>query len=122
MEDKQLELLKKRIPMNINKYSDETEYEADLEILLEDTKNIALSELYPFKDNFDGLELPSKYYNWQLRACKELDKLAKISGVKKYSELNLSWERGNDGPLSNTIMQELTPHAGVPERRSEDDN
>ena len=60
MEDKQLELLKKRIPMNIDKYSDLHEYEADLEILLEDTKNIALSELYPFKDNFEGLELPSK--------------------------------------------------------------
>ena len=119
----QLTKLKGRIPFDSDKYINQDEYENKLTELLEDSKYIALSTLYPFLEDFEGVELPTKYYNWQIRARLELYKWQGNSGIKSYSEAGLSWTKGNDGVLSNDLMNELEPpHAGVPKRRDSVDN
>lgn len=120
--DAQLTKLKEKIPYDEDKFISMKDYEEKLSILLEDSKNIALSTLYPFLDDFEGIKLPTKYYNWQIRASVELYKWENNAGVKSYSELNLSWSRDNDGPLSNSLLDELIPHAGPLKRRDNIDN
>lgn len=121
--DAQLTKLMDNIPFDEDKFISRKDYEEKLSILLEDSKNIALSTLYPFLDDFEGKELPTKYYNWQIRASVELYKWANNAGVKSYSELNLSWSRDNDGPLSNSLLDELEPpRVGTPKRRDNIDN
>lgn len=126
MEDnEQLKKLETRIPYENeeNLFFSKATYRDYLKSLLEDSKNIALSTLYPFIDDFSDMKLPSKYYNWQLRACEELHKMQGNAGIKAYSENGLSWSRDNDGPLSNTLMSEIEPsYVGIPKRRDIVDN
>lgn len=116
MNNDQLSKLKDRIPYNENLFESEELYVSKLKGLLEDSKNIALSILYPFLDDYDDVELPSKYSNWQIRASLEIYKWEGNQGVKSYSELNLAWSRGNDGVLSNALLEELVPKASAPKR------
>ena len=121
-ENAQLTKLKGKIPNDTNKFASNEEYEAKLTSLLEESESIALSTLYPFLDDFEGIELPKKYYNWQIRACVELYKWEGNTGAKAYAENSLSWSRDNDGQLSTALMDELVPCAGVPKRRDSIDN
>lgn len=121
-ENAQLIKLKELIPYDANKFADNEKYNAKLLSLLENSQSIALSTLYPFLDDFEGIQLPKKYYNWQIRACIELYKWEENIGVKVYSENGLSWSRENDGPLSESLMEELVPYAGIPKRRDNIDN
>lgn len=107
----QIDLLKLRIP---NKYDNEEEYTNTLEALLEDAKNIALSNLYPFED-WSEMELPKKYYNWQIRASVELFHFLGYEGIKSYSENGLSFSRMEDG-ISADLLDELMPKAGTIKR------
>lgn len=104
----QIDLLKVRIP---NKYDNEEKYTNTLEALLEDTKNIALSNLYPFED-WSEMKLPKKYYNWQIRASVELFHFLGYEGIKSYSENGLSFSRMEDG-ISADLLDELMPNAGT---------
>ena len=90
----QLELLEKRIKYE-NEMGNAKEYREYLIQLLEDAKYIALERLYPFED-ISAKELPKGYYNWQLRACEEMHKMARFNGIKSYSENGLSFSREND--------------------------
>ena len=122
-ENAQLTKLKGKIPYDVDKFGTQKEYEAKLSSLLEDSENIALSTLYPFLDDFEGIKLPKKYYNWQIRACLELNNWKNNTGVKSYSEAGLSWSKDNDGPLSTALMDELEPPSvGIPKRRETIDN
>lgn len=119
----QLERLKVRIPYDEYKYEDEELYEAFLNSLLEDTRDIALNRLYPFLLVFP--ELPKKYEGWQIRACVELNDTYGFRGFKSYSENGLSFTRATDGMLSLSLLEELVPYVGTPERAStevSDDN
>ncbi len=118
-ENPQLEALKKRIPYDEVVFGTEENYEQVLNDLLEDAKNIALEEIYPFKD-FSKLDLPKKYLNWQLRACVELFNLADKNGIISYSENGLSWTK-DTGSLSKSLMGALTRRAGVPRSEDEED-
>lgn len=104
----QLDLLKQRIP---NTFGDNTQYEQVLNQLLDDAKNIALANLYPFED-WSEMELPRKYLNWQLRACVEIYTSLGPAGVKSYSENGLSFTR-EEGQLSSSLMEELISKAGT---------
>lgn len=116
MANKQLEKLKLKIPYKANVFKTDENYTAVLMSLLEDAKNIALSTLYPFLDDFETVTLPSKYYNWQIRASVELYKWAGNAGIKAYSENGLSWSRDTDGAISNSLLEEIVPKVGVPKR------
>lgn len=109
--DPQIAKLKKRIPIGITGLDDPQLYENMIEALLEDSKNIALSNIYPFKD-WSEMELPAKYKNWQIRASIELYNLADKAGIKSYSENGLSWSKDTD-LLSNGLMEEITPRVGT---------
>lgn len=116
MANTQLDKLKVKIPYKEKVFKSEENYRAVLTGLLEDTRNIALNTLYPFIDDFETVELPTKYYNWQIRACVELYKWGSNQGIKSYSENGLSWTKDSDGALSNALLDELVPKAGVPKR------
>ena len=112
--EKQLKKLKEIIPYDEDIYDSEEEYEAYLITLLEDTEDIALNHLYPFL--VERPQLPIKYYGWQLRACCEINDVAGLNGLKSYSENGLAFSKATDGMLSQALLNELVPYAGVPER------
>ena len=120
MVQSQTDKLKKRIPISITGLEDQQLYENMIEALLEDSKNIALSNIYPFKD-WSEMDLPKKYYNWQIRASIELYNLADKAGLKSYSENGLSWSRDTD-LLSAGLMDEITPRVGVLRPKASDAN
>ena len=117
-EQTQLEKLKVKIPYDEDIFSSQEIYEIVLNGLLEDSKNIALADLYPFLD-WSEMELPTKYYNWQIRASYELYKYDQFMGIKSYSENGLSFSRDSDG-LSKSLMNELVPKAGIPKKKEEE--
>lgn len=117
-EQTQLEKLKVKIPYDEDIFSSQEIYENVLNGLLEDSKNIALADLYPFLD-WSEMELPTKYYNWQIRASYELYKYDQFMGIKSYSENGLSFSRDSDG-LSKSLMNELVSKAGIPKKKEEE--
>lgn len=118
-EDSQLTKLKLRIPYDEDIFGDNATYEAILNDLLEDSKNILLETLYPF-DDFTDYEVPNQYKGWQLRCCVELYNMADKQGITNYSENSLSWTKLSDG-LSNSLMDKITSKVGVPKKKEEED-
>lgn len=116
----QLEALKLRIPYDEALHNTKKNYEQMLEDILNDTKFICLSLLYPFEDYVD-YDLPKRYYNWQLRASVELYNLADKISIKDYSENGISWSRLKDG-LSGYLVNELLSKVYVPEDEEESDD
>lgn len=104
-EQTQLEKLKLKILFDEDIFDTEELYEIVLQGLLEDSKNIALANLYPFLD-WSEMELPKKYYNWQIRASVELYKYDQYMGIKSYSENGLGFSRDSDG-LSTALLDEI---------------
>jgi hypothetical protein len=78
--------------------------------LLVDSKHIALSIKYPYED-FSNMELPVRYYNWQLRCCVELYNYLGSENVKSYSENGVAWTK-DGGNISNDLKQEIVPKVG----------
>ncbi|MBO5143022.1 MAG: hypothetical protein J6C46_08585 [Clostridia bacterium] len=107
---KQLELLKERIPNDINIFENVADYEKALNRLLEDSKYVALSLRYPYRD-FSNTPLPTKYANWQLRCCEEIYNSIGTQGIKSYSENGLNWTR-DSGYISNELRNEIEPVVG----------
>lgn len=114
----QFDALKLRIPYDEALHENKKQYNQMLEDLLNDTKFICLSLLYPFEDYVD-YDLPKRYYNWQLRACVELYNLADKISIKDYSENGISWSRLKDG-LSEYLVNELLSKVYVPEKDEEE--
>lgn len=111
------EKLTHRIKYNKNKHGSLEEYTMIIDDLIDTSKFLTLSKVYPFIDNYDNLEVPSKYDNWQYRCCIELYKLgcSNIGSFTNYSENGLSWSKLSDG-LPNSFMEEIISHAGVPKK------
>lgn len=110
----QLEKLKTRIPYDQETFTSDEVYVETLNNLLEDSKNIALANIYPFQD-WSELELPAKYNDWQIRASVELYRYDKFLGIKSYSENGMSFSR-DSGMLSSDLLDELMPNVGIPKR------
>ena len=115
----QLDLLKERIEYDGNIFTNNETYEKVLNRLLDDSKYIALSLRYPYKD-YSDIELPKKYNNWQLRCCEELYNSIGTEGIKSYSENGLSWTR-DSGYISYELRDEIQPMVGVIESDEEDE-
>lgn len=108
--EEQLEKLKLRIPYNEEAFESKESYETVLNQLLEDSKSVALSDLYPFVD-WSEKELPKKLYNWQLRACVQYYNFLGTEGIKAYAENGLSYTKMEDG-LSSDLINEIMPNVG----------
>ena len=106
----QLDLLKERIEYDETIFTDNETYIKVLKRLLEDSKYIALSLRYPYQD-YSDLELPKKYYNWQLRCSEELYNSIGTQGIKSYSENGLSWTR-DSGYISYELRSEIEQIVG----------
>lgn len=115
----QLDLLKERIEYDEDIFTDNETYEKVLNRLLEDSKYVALSLRFPYKD-YSTLELPTKYNNWQLRCCEEIYNSIGTEGIKSYSENGLSWTR-DSGYISYELRDEIQPMVGVIESDEEDE-
>lgn len=109
----QLAKLKVKIPYDEDIFGNNENWVTVLNDLLEDSQSILLETLYPFLDDFTNVEVPKAYLNWQLRCCVELYNMADKQGITNYSENSLSWTKLSDG-LSNSLMNKLTSHVGVP--------
>lgn len=109
-ETTQLDLLKERIEYDENIFTDNATYEKVLNRLLEDSKYVALSLRFPYKD-YSNLELPIKYYNWQLRCAVEIYQGIGTEGIKSYGENGLNWTR-DSGYISSEMRGEIEPLAG----------
>lgn len=106
----QLDLLKDRIEYDISIFNDTETYEKVLNRLLDDSKYIALSLRFPYRD-FSDMSMPKKYNNWQLRCCEELYNNIGNQGIKSYSENGLSWTR-DSGYVSNELRNEIEQVVG----------
>lgn len=106
----QKDYIKERIPFEKPVFEDIGVYEKVIERLYDDSKYIALSLKYPYKD-FSNMELPKKYNNWQLRCCEEIYKNIGNEGIKSYSENGLAWTR-DSGNLSTGLVNEIEPVVG----------
>ena len=92
-----------------------------LKRLLKDSKYIALSLRFPYRD-YSIIELPKRYYNWQLRCCVEIYQGIGTEGVKSYAENGLSWTR-DSGYISYELRGEIEPMVGIiVEEESEDES
>lgn len=115
----QIELLKERIEYDELIFADNNTYEKVLNRLLEDSKYIALSLRFPYKD-YSDIELPKKYYNWQIRCSEEIYKSIGTIGIKSYAENGLSWTR-DSGYISYELRGEIEPMVGYIEEVDADD-
>lgn len=115
----QLDLLKERIEYDEDIFTDNETYEKVLNRLLEDSKYVALSLRFPYKD-YSTLELPTKYNNWQLRCCEEIYNSIGTEGIKSYSENGLSWTR-DSGYISYDLRGEIEPLVGYIEESDDED-
>ena len=103
-------------------FGETTIYETYIKVLkrlLEDSKYVALSLRFPYKD-YSSLELPKKYYNWQLRCCEEIYNGIGTAGIKSYSENGLSWTR-DSGYISYELRGEIEPLVGYILEESDED-
>lgn len=110
-----LPLLKNRIPFDEDLFDSMGDWELGLTNLLEDSRNILLSKLYPFEDYYEYL-IPLNKYNWIIRCSVELYNLADKFGVTSYAENGLSWSKFSDG-LSRSLMSEVISHVGIPRKQ-----
>lgn len=108
--NEQLEKLKDRIFYDELVFETMEIYEKTLNRLLEDSKAIALSLRFPYKQ-YENIELPERYKNWQLRCCEELYKNMGTQGIKSYSENGLSWTR-DSAYITHELSSEIEPMAG----------
>lgn len=106
----QSELLEERIPYDESIFDNRSTYEKTIERLLEDSKYDALSLRFPYRDTTD-MELPKRYYNWQLRCAEELYNLIGSVNIKSYSENGLSWTR-DTANLSTFLVNKIEPMVG----------
>ena len=113
-------LLEERIPFDESIFDSMTTYQLFIERLLEDSKFIALSLRYPYKD-YSNMELPAKYKNWQLRCCEELYNQIGNQGIKSYSENGLSWTR-DSGYISNELRGEIEQIIGYISEESDEND
>ncbi len=115
----QLELLKVRIPFDQDIFGTNGDYEQVLKNLLDDSKHIALSIRYPF-DDYTSIDLPKRYFNWQLRCSVEIYQGIGKENIKSYAENGIQWTR-DAGNISNDLLDEIMPTVGVIKEEVEND-
>lgn len=115
----QLELLKVRIPFDQDIFGKVGDYEQVLKNLLDDSKHIALSIRYPF-DDYTSIDLPKRYFNWQLRCSVEIYQGIGKENIKSYAENGIQWTR-DAGNISNDLLDEIMPTVGVIKEEVEND-
>ena len=106
----QKNLLKERISYDKNVFENREIYEKTIERLLDDAKQDALSLRFPYQDT-SNMELPLKYYNWQLRCAEELYNLIGSINIKSYSENGLNWTR-DTANISTFLVNKIEPMIG----------
>ena len=106
----QFEYLQERIEYDSNVFGDISTYTRVLNNLLDDSRHIALSLRFPYKD-YSNINLPTKYNNWQLRCCVEIYQGIGTEGIKSYSENGLNWTR-DSGYISRELREEIEPLVG----------
>lgn len=115
----QSDLLKERIPYEKAIFDSQSIYDKVIERLLEDAKADAFSLRFPYKDT-TNMELPKRYYNWQLRCAEELYNLIGSVNIKSYSENGLNWTR-DTANLSTFLVNKIEPMVGwIEEDENED--
>lgn len=116
----QKSLLKERIPYEESIFDNREIYDKTITRLLDDAKEDALSLRFPYQDT-TNMELPKRYYNWQLRCAEELYNLIGSINIKSYSENGLNWTR-DTAYLSTYLVNKIEPIVGYIEEEEEDED
>lgn len=112
MNDDLLETQLSEMRLQILEDADNDSKDEIFTLMLKRAKYIALGTLYPF--NFEINELPQRIKeDWQVRCAIELYEKLDNTNIQSYSENGLSISYFT-GLLSESLMRELTPKAGVP--------
>lgn len=112
MNDDLLEIQLSEMRLQILEDADNDSKDKIFTLMLKRAKYIALGTLYPF--NFEINELPQRIKeDWQVRCAIELYEKLDNTNIQSYSENGLSISYFT-GLLSESLMRELTPKAGVP--------
>lgn len=112
MNDDLLEIQLSEMRLQILEDADNDSKDEIFTLMLKRAKYIALGTLYPF--NFEINELPQRIKeDWQVRCAIELYEKLDNTNIQSYSENGLSISYFT-GLLSESLMRELTPKAGVP--------
>jgi hypothetical protein len=104
----ELQLKKMRLEI-LGDIEDDTKDDV-FKLKLEDAKYIALNTLYPYDKTI--AELPTIYTYWQARCAIELYNIMGEENILHYAENGIDYNR-ETGLVSNELMSELTPKAGV---------
>ena len=80
-----------------------------LEVYLELAGQKILNRMYPFKENYDGLEVPDRYVGVQLKICNYM--LCKIGAEGQIQHIENGIHRNyGDADIPNSMLQEITPY------------
>lgn len=99
-----LERLKIRIPEESN--------DAVLRELLETSKDVILTHLYPLEDDLQGKAMPLKYRTLQLQIAVELYNKQGAEGETSHSENGIS-RQYDSAYISKDLLSQITPYAQV---------
>lgn len=81
-------------------------------IMLDNAETVALNTLYPYNDKIQSLPVNRRLKNWQVRCAIELYNRLGTTNVQSYTENGLTVSFLS-GLISNNLMRELIPKAGV---------
>lgn len=81
-------------------------------IMLDNAESIALNTLYPYNQEIDHLPYNKRLKNWQTRCAIELYNKVGSTNIQSYTENGLTVSYFS-GLISNALMRELVPKAGV---------
>lgn len=102
-DDAKLTLLK-----NMTKEADDDVLSAYLTL----AEDVVLGKMYPFKDSYDGYEMPSKYDSVQVEIAAYLLNKRGAEGETVHLEDSVS-RHYEDGSIPPSLLRRITPFAEV---------
>ena len=106
--DEQVKVMRLEILKDISN----TDSDDIFKIMLDNAEVVALNTLYPYNQEIDHLPYNKRLKNWQTRCAIELYNKIGTTNVQSYTENGLTVSYLS-GLLSNSLMRELVPKAGV---------
>lgn len=106
--DEQIKVMRLEILGDISDNSNDELFK----IMLDNAETVALNTLYPYNNEIQNLPQDRRLKNWQTRCAIELYNRLGTTNVQSYTENGLTVSFLS-GLISNNLMRELIPKAGV---------
>ena len=99
----------KKIDMLRHMMDDETDW-GILEVYLELAAQKILNRMYPYKENYDGLEVPDRYVAVQLKIANYMINKIGAEGQIQHIENGIHRNYGS-ADIPDAMLQEIVPYA-----------